>query len=364
MTDERERLDPFGELGLAPGPETWRIGALLDGVRAGRGEAGSRDDESGAVAPGASRTARIEVAPGDDAAAFVVPDGARVVVSSDASIEGIHFRREWMTWETIGYRAAAAALSDLAAMAATPVGLTLSVALPPELDASAAGSIGRGVGEAIAWAGGDVLGGDLVASPGPVMIDLAVFGHTHRPITRSGARAGDELWVTGSLGGAAAAVADLQAGLEPTPGARAAFERPRPRIGEALWLSERDAVTAMIDLSDGLGRDGRHLATASAVGLEVDFERLPAHAALEPYMDSGAGVRLLLSGGEDYELLFTAPADRMGPLAEPFRERFGIGATRIGIVRERGGLTVTRPASGDAEVPVPDGFDHFPTPDR
>jgi thiamine-monophosphate kinase len=300
----------------------------------------------------------LDVPPGDDAAAFLVPEGSRLVVSTDASVEGIHFRREWLTWEIVGYRAAAAALSDLAAMAAEPIGLTLSVALPPELDANAASSIGRGVGEALRYTGGEILGGDLVASPGPVVLDVTVLGHTPRPVTRSGADVGEEVWITGSLGGSAAAVADLQAGLEPTPEARAAFERPRPRVAEALWLAEHVHPTAQIDVSDGLGRDGRHLAMSSSVRLDVALEDVPAHPSLESYLESEAGVRLLLAGGEDYELLFTAPVGRVEPLQAEFATRFGIDLTRIGSTSEGSGLRVSRAVEEGAEPDV-DGYDHF-----
>lgn len=323
-----------------PGPETAWIGAFLDGVRAGRGSAGQG-----------------EKSPGDDAAAFEVPEGRQVVVSTDASVEGIHFRREWMTWETIGYRAAASALSDLAAMASVPIGLLLSVAVPPELDARAGASIGRGVGEALAMTGGEVLGGDLVASPGPVMLDVVVLGHAAAPVGRAGARVADEVWVTGVLGGAAAAVADLRAGLEPMPEARRAFEHPVPRVEEAIWLAERASLTALIDLSDGIARDAGHIGYASGVCLDLDLERIPAHVAVQPYLEAEAGRRLLLGGGEDYELLLTAPAGAVGPLRETFEERFGLALTRIGRAVEGEGLRVTGPAG--SVVLVEGGYDHF-----
>ena len=153
---------------LAEGPETARIRAFLGGA----GANGGRTDP--AVA--------ITLPVGDDAAAFRPPDGTQVVVSCDASVEGVHFRREWMTWETIGYRAAASALSDLAAMAATPVGLTVAAALPPELDVEIAAALGRGVGEIAGRVGAEVLGGDLVASPGPAFLDVTVLGYAAAPI--------------------------------------------------------------------------------------------------------------------------------------------------------------------------------------
>ena len=338
--------------GLAMSPEAMWIAALLDGARSGRESVAGSAGEGGAV----------RIGPGDDAAVVDVSPGTRLVVSSDASVEGIHFRRAWMTWEVVGYRAAAAALSDLAAMGAEPIGLTVSVALPPELDAGTASALGRGLGEALGVSGGEVLGGDLVASPGPVMLDVTVLGEAATPLTRSGARPGDELWVTGSLGGAAAAVADLQAGLEPLPEARQAFERPRPRIPEARWLSGQAEVTAMIDVSDGLARDARHLSTASALRVDVAYERLPAHPAVEPHIESDVGRRLVLAGGEDYELLFAAAPGSVAPIVPAFVGRFGLPLTRIGAFSEGRGLHVTHPASAGAP-PEPDGFDHFSSTD-
>lgn len=328
--------------GLSPGPETSRIQTFLDGVSAG----------AGPEPPGGGR---IAVPVGDDAAAFVPPAGEAVVVSSDASVEGIHFRREWMRWETVGYRAAAGALSDLAAMAATPIGIVVSAALPPELGEDTVIALGRGVGEALAVGGGALLGGDLAASPGAVFLDITVFGHASAPVLRSGARAGDEVWVTGTLGGAADAVRDLVRQLEPSPASLAAFERPTPRIAEAAWLAGRVDLHGMIDLSDGLVRDGRHLARASRVAVVVDVEALPLPPQLEAIRDAPAGRSLALAGGEDYELLFTAPAGAVQPLAAGFEAAFGFPLTRIGRVEEGRGLHL----EGAEELEALRGFDHF-----
>ncbi|MDE2663925.1 MAG: thiamine-phosphate kinase [Gemmatimonadota bacterium] len=331
----------FAGPALAEGPETARIRAFLDGA--------------GACGGGTKPAVAVTLPVGDDAAAFRPPDGAQVVVSCDASVEGVHFRREWMTWETIGYRAAAAALSDLAAMAATPVGLVVAAALPPELDIEIAAALGRGVGEIARRVGAEVLGGDLVASPGPAFLDVTVLGCAVAPTTRSGARPGDELWVTGEIGAAAAALRDLERGLEPDPRARRAFDRPRPRIDEMRWLRDRVRIHAAIDLSDGVARDARHLAAASGVALEVEADRLPAAPALEGFRRAPAGERLLLAGGEDYELLLAVPAGAMQEAARAFAVAFDLPLTRIGSVREGEGLTV----SGRLNPALPAGFDHF-----
>ncbi|WP_419161825.1 thiamine-phosphate kinase [Candidatus Palauibacter sp.] len=327
-------------LGMAVGPETARIQAFLDEARRGRSPS-----DSGVT---------ITLPPGDDAAAFRVPTGEQVVVSSDASVEGIHFRREWMTWETIGYRAAAAALSDLAAMAAAPIGLVVSVALPPELGIEIASALGRGVGEIAARTGAEVLGGDLVASPGPAFLDVTVLGLASAPTTRRGARPGDELWVTGELGGAAAALRDLERGLEPDRTARSAFDRPSPRIDEARWLVERVDIRAAIDLSDGLLRDARHVAAASEVALRIDADRVPVATALDGFRQTPAAAKLALAGGEDYELLLVVPPGALQTATPAFAAAFDLPLTRIGRVTRGKGVSVD-----GLEDPGLAGFDHF-----
>ncbi|MCG8468676.1 MAG: thiamine-phosphate kinase [Gemmatimonadetes bacterium] len=322
--------------GLEPGPETTRIRSLLD-----EADAAAQRTITGAV--------------GDDAATLEPPPGERLVVSTDASVEDVHFRREWMTWETIGYRAAASALSDLAAMAATPAGALVSAALPPELGPETTGAIGRGIGEALARAGASLLGGDLVASPGPVFLDVSALGFAREPLSRAGARPGDAVWVTGRLGGAASAVADLRSQLEPHPDARRAFERPRPRTEEARWLVERAELHAAIDLSDGLARDAAHLARASRVAIRLDAARCPAIAPLEAIRDTLAGLRLILAGGEDYELLVTAPPGSLESIAAEFTSWFELPLTRIGRVLEGRGLEIEGVRGNHALG----GFDHF-----
>ncbi len=332
--------DP-ADLGLAPGPETDRIAALVRAASAG-----------GPPPPW------LRVPIGDDAAALDLPDDRRLVISVDASVEDVHFRRAWMTWEVVGYRAAASALSDLAAMAARPIGTLLTVALPPELDASVAGSLGEGFGRCLRACDAILLGGDVVASPGPVFLDTVAVGAAATPIRRSGAKAGDELWVTGELGGAASAVASLTDGLEPGPLARRALERPRPRLAEASWLAHRAPLHALIDISDGLARDARHLSEASGLRVEIRVDRVPISRALESFRESEAGWRLAIGGGEDYELLAAAPAGALEPLRAMFETEFAIPLTRIGTFSEGAGLEWVGPDGRPAGI-LPTGFDHF-----
>jgi thiamine-monophosphate kinase len=324
-----------------------RQGAEFDRIRAFAGAVGATGSDLQPVVP-----------PGDDAVAFRLPEGASVVLGTDVAVEDVHFRRAWLRWEAVGYRSTAAALSDLAAMGADALGVLVTLALPPELETSVYESIGTGVGECLRGAEAALLGGDLAQSPGPVMIDVVAIGSAERPVSRGGARPGDELWLTGSLGAAATAVADWQAALEPDPRSRRAFERPAARLQEARWLVAELGVTAMIDISDGLAGDAAHVAAASGVALDVDTTAIPLAEPLAHYANRELALKRALGGGEDYELLFSLPATRGEDRAREFENRFGVPITRIGRVREGEGVRWLgedgTPKQIDAE-----GFDHF-----
>lgn len=322
---------------LAAGPEFDRVVAVL---------------RAAGAAPGAG----VLLGPGDDAAAVMPRSGESLVLSADLCVEEVHFRRAWVGWESVGYRAAAGALSDLAAMAARPIGALFSFALPPEAETAVAESVAAGLGECLRRHGAGLLGGDISASPGPVFLDVVAVGAAERPVGRGGARAGDEVWVTGALGGAAAAAAAWARGLEPDPRARLAFERPTPRLAEARWLVREVEVHAMIDLSDGLGGDARHLAAASGLQLELEMDRLPLHEVLLEWWDGTTARRLAVGGGEDYELLL-AVAPGLGPRAAEFRRQTGCDLTRVGRVREGKGVRWVDRQGG--EVSAPGGWDHF-----
>src|SRR5690606_3547928 len=191
------------------------------------------------------------------------------------------------------------------------------------------------------------------------MIDVVAVGRTDRPILRSGARPGDSLWVTGELGGAAAAVLAWQRGAAPAQVARQAFARPRPRIREALWLAERGLAHALIDLSDGLGGDAAHLAAASGVRIVIDAAAVPVHpAAVAAAGDPAAALRLGLAGGEDYELCFAAPAGGAEAAAAEFLAAFGLALRRVGSVEEGSGVWI-RYADGRTEPLAVHGYQHF-----
>jgi thiamine-monophosphate kinase len=300
------------------------------------------------LARGVGEPTGVRVGPGDDAA---VLDGG-LVVSTDLSVEDVHFRRRWISDEEIGFRAAAAALSDLAAMAAEPLGVLISMAAPRggAVDLEA---VQRGAVDAAVAAGTAVLGGDLSRSPGPLIVDVTVLGCTEWPLLRVGAQPGDEVWVTGTLGAAAAAVRAWEAGETPGPALRCAFARPTPRLREARCLAEEEIAHALIDLSDGLAGDAGHLAAASGVRIVLEPEAIPVAGEADPTREGG--LTLALHGGEDYELCFTASPDRVD--AVRFLRQFGVGVTRVGRVEEGSGLWVE--TDGGPERLDRGGYDHL-----
>jgi len=281
---------------------------------------------------------------GDDAAVLDLPPDERLVVSTDACVEGVHFRREWLTTAEIGERAASAALSDLAAMAATPVGLLLAIALPDDLDDDLA-DLARGVGAAAASARCPIVGGNLTRAA-TLSLTITVLGTAVAPIGRDGARAGDLVFVTGRMGGPAAALRAWLAGKEPSRADRARFVAPTPRLDEARWLAQRGA-SAMIDISDGLLADAAHLARASGVSLVLEFARLPCVAGVEP--------RDAATSGEEYELLVALPNDAV-PDPEAFLRTFGVPLTAVGRVVA---ASATAVQVEDADEQGARGHDHL-----
>ncbi|HSJ26284.1 MAG TPA: thiamine-phosphate kinase [Longimicrobiales bacterium] len=302
----------------------------------------------------------IRVGPGDDCA---VVRGEGVALSVDMAVEGVHFRREWLEPEEIGYRAAAAALSDLAAMAASPLGILVALATPVDEPGDLARRIMEGAGAAAANLRAVLLGGDMTRTPGPVVVDVVVVGNTVRPVLRDGARPGDSLWVTGELGAAAAAVRSWTQGQQPEPAARLAYALPTPRVAEAGWLAAHNALDALLDISDGLAGDAGHMAAASGVRIILDEASIPVHPTASA-VASGPddALYLALAGGDDYELCFAAPPGAVERIRDRFMDTFDVALTRVGTVHEGSGVLL-RDRTG-AVNPLPyAGYDHFPAGD-
>ena len=280
---------------------------------------------------------------GDDCA--VIPDGAgTLVASTDSSVEGVHFRLDWITLEEAGYRAAASALSDLAATGAHVTGLLAAISAPRSASAEELAALMRGVGSVLESTGGVVLGGDLTGGE-RWSATITVLGRAERVMRRNGARAGDGVWVTGRLGAARTAVQAWFSGTEPGPEARESFVRPIPRLAAGQWLAAHGA-TAMMDLSDGIAGDAGHLAAASNVRIEIELERVPVH----PSVNAQEPALFAVAGGEDYELLVCLPGTFAGEQAA------GVPLTRIGTVREGEGAHLLRRGQAAA---LPSSYNHF-----
>jgi len=281
---------------------------------------------------------------GDDAAIIDLPKGERLVVSTDTSVENVHFKRGWITPLEIGYRAGTAALSDLAAMGASGIGLLVSLTVPDTWRGDLDGLSG-GVGGAASHANLLVFGGDLTTGK-ELSITVTVLGTVREPLRRSAARVGDRVYVTGRLGGPAAALRALQHGKPVAPAYRERFATPSARIIEGRWLAGHGARAA-IDISDGLVADASHIAAASNVRLELHLDKVALVEGVGPFDAARSG--------EEYELLVTStiPLD-----TDAFYERFGIPLTEIGAVVE-GATGVATFIDGGAVDFSSGGFDHF-----
>jgi len=297
---------------------------------------------------------------GDDCALMTVTPGQELAVSTDMLVEGRHFLKD-ADARRLGHKSAAVNLSDMAAMGATPRWVTLALALP-DSDPGWVGEFAAGFHGLLAAHGVDWVGGDTTA--GPLTISVTVLGEVPplQALRRSGAQAGDDIWVSGTLGDAALGLQCLQEGQALSPEDRQfcldRLEIPTPRV--ELGLALRGLAHAAIDVSDGLLADLGHVLDASRVGATLDFERLPRSAALQRWRDTPGAVLLPLAGGDDYELCFTAAPGSASRLQQA-AARAGVAITWIGTVtatRER----ILRDASGHPMPVAWQGFDHFRSP--
>jgi thiamine-monophosphate kinase len=315
----------------------------------------------------------ILVGIGDDAA-VVEPERNRLeVLSVDSLIDGVHFDRRFTPADAIGHRALAANLSDLAAMGAAPRLALLSLALPPDLPCADFDALIAAIASLGSRYRLHVAGGNLSRSPGPLVVDITVLGTVKRrqALTRAGARPGDELYVSGVVGAAAAGLQMLQSdagaqgsGVSGGPGRHPCVTRylyPEPRVRLGLLLSRNRAATACMDLSDGLADGVWRIAEASGVGAAIEAEALPVDAetrgwfearGLDPAVES-------LRGGDDYELIFAVRPRQRSRLAAA-RRLGGATLTRIGVCTEDRAVVLRRMADGARrDTPLPRGFTHF-----
>jgi thiamine-monophosphate kinase len=303
---------------------------------------------------------RVRQGIGDDAALLEVWPGRQVVATADALVEEVHFRRDWTRAEDLGWKALAVNVSDVLAMGGEPLAALVSLALPSSTDPAWVERLYRGIAACAGAYGCAVVGGDTVGSPERIFLHVAVLGTAEpdRVRRRSGARPGDRVCVTGTLGDSAAGLARLRHGwIEPSP-LLDAHRRPRPRRAAARALSREPAVTAMMDLSDGIASDLRHIAAASGVGARLFAADLPIspaarQTAADLALDATAWA---LRGGEDYELLFTITPKAAARLPEILAET-DTAARIVGEITASGYLLVH--PDGREEPLSPDAFDHF-----
>ena len=259
---------------------------------------------------------------GDDCAVIRLALRHELLVTTDFSIEDVHFRRKWHPARSVGHRCLARGLSDIAAMGGEPLACFLSLGLPPKLPQRWADEFLQGLSRLAKRHGVQLAGGDISAAP-KITADIIVTGQAPagKALLRSGARPGDLIYVTGELGASTAELKQLLAGqqLRPSPSSRHFF--PEPRLNAGSWLRRR-GLAAAIDLSDGLSIDLGHICEESRVSALIDSRKIP--------IARKATLQLALHGGEDYELLFTAPRSAKIPASI-----HGVKVTQIGSITQK-----------------------------
>jgi thiamine-monophosphate kinase len=296
----------------------------------------------------AARGGRSGRAIGDDCAVLPIPRGHEALVTTDFSLEGVHFRREWHPPETVGHRCLARGLSDVAAMGGIPRAAFLSLALPADLSQQWVDRFIAGFLKLATRFSVRLAGGDTAQSPEGVFADIVVLGSVPagQAILRSGARGGDFIYVTGLLGTAVAVLNQLRDGEKPQPRSHPKHFYPEPRLAVGQFLREKKLASAMIDISDGLSTDLAHICEESQAGAVLHAESLPAIPGKD-------GLTLALHGGDEYELLFTAHPNRRIP-----KQIAGVPVTRIGEITGGRQMKLVG-TNGKTEVLKPSGWEHF-----
>ena len=319
--------------------------ALIDEIRSLAGRSHLRTSQS--------RRLSIVKGIGDDCAVLRASPDQDFLVTTDFSLEGVHFRRNWHSPESVGHRCVARGLSDIAAMGGDPLAVFLSLALPADLPQSWVRRFVVGLTRLAQKHGASLEGGDTAQSPDGILADIIVVGTVPRgeALLRSGARPGERIFVTGELGGSAAAVVKMEnrkSKLSPKDYPRHFSPEPRVELGRVL--RERGLASAMIDSSDGLSTDLAHICDESGVGAEIDSDQIPKAWVGRPKCE--VSLDLALHGGEDYELLFTAPSAVRIP-----RTIHGVMITEIGRITRRKEMTLVSGAK--KEKLVPRGWEYF-----
>ena len=294
----------------------------------------------------------------DDAAVLDCPPDQDLVLACDTLVEGVHFLTD-DTPQTVAARALGSNLSDLAAMAAEPVGYLSALSWPERCTPAWQDAFAEALGDLQDRHGLVLLGGDTTRTPGPLTISLTLVGRVPKgtALSRAGAQPGEDVWVSGTIGDAGLGLAWEQGDAAAPAACSERYTMPEPRLGLGQGL--RGLATALVDVSDGLVADAGHIAQASGVGLALDLAALPLSAPVEAWLSgqpADALIRLATSG-DDYELLFTAPAE-VAPRLLALSELCGVRLTRIGQVTDGQGV-VCRGTDGEPVSIARGGFTHF-----
>jgi thiamine-monophosphate kinase len=308
----------------------------------------------------------VLVGPGDDAAVLEPVRGALEVLTTDVQVDGVHVDRRFVPPEAVGHRALAVNLSDLAAMGARPRAALLSLALPPSLGLEELDRILDGLLGLAASSGTAIVGGNITSTEGPLAIDVTVTGSVHRRriLRRSGARPGDEVFVTGTLGDAAAGLHRLRSAFERGEDLLAArtcaarYLHPEPRLRAGVQLGAHRAASSCMDLSDGLADGIRQLAQASDLGMTLDAAAVPVSAETREWLAQHGfdPLQVALAGGDDFELIFTVRPAHAGRLRGVRRLVGNLPITRIGVMTRSRAL-IMRDGRNERELPA--GYEHF-----
>jgi thiamine-monophosphate kinase len=305
----------------------------------------------------ANKGASVVTGIGDDAAVLRIPQGHELLVTTDFSIEKVHFRRDWHPPELVGWRCLTRGLSDIAAMGGEPRAAFLSLAISSDVPQKWVNGFMKGLLNLAAEFNVPLAGGDTAQSAAGIQADIVVIGSVPKgkAVLRSEAKPGDSIYVTGALGGSAAVLALFRKSKRPNPLSTEMLRqlRPVPRIDAGLSLRQHGIPSAMIDLSDGLSTDLNHICEESRLGAEIEAQAIPRSQMARNKVGGGKGhvsLQLALHGGDDYELLFTSSAQVPPKVA-------GVRVTRIGRITKARGMRLLQ--DDKARGFQPGGWEHF-----
>ncbi len=305
---------------------------------------------------------------GDDCAVLRPTAGTDLLVTTDTQEEGVHFRRDWSTPQDIGWRCLAVNVSDIAAMGGNPLGAVIALAVPATLEVAFVEALYDGLQELATAYNCPIIGGNVSKASEHLAVTITVLGDvpSGHAVYRSGAQVGDEIWVTGDLGGAKAGLEvllhpEMVTGLS-TSSVLRRYRRPCPRLREAHYLRQHGVLHSLIDISDGLSSDLAHICTESGVSAQLEAAQIPVSEEVRHVARAlqVAPLSMALHGGEDFELCLTAPAGSLSLIQKVFAAQFQCPLVRVGTIQPGRGVTLRLP-DGTQQPLSARGYDHFQT---